>query len=57
MDNKHIFRGKTEAEYQAYVEKILQQCVNHCLAVKLTKSEFYVQETIFLVHVVNSSQI
>ena len=33
MDDIRIYGGQTEAEQQAYVEKILQQCVNHGLAV------------------------
>ena len=28
MDDILIYGGQTEAEHQAYVEKILQQCVN-----------------------------
>ena len=52
-----IYRGQTEAEQQACVEKILQQSVNHKLAVDLTKSEFHVHETISLGHIVNGSQV
>ena len=57
MDDILIYVGQTEAEYHAYVEKILQQCVNHVLAVNLTKSEFHVHETIFLGHIVNGRQV
>ena len=57
MDDILIYAGTTEAEDQAFVEKILQQCVNHWLAVNLTKSEFHVHETIFLGHIVNGSQV
>ena len=56
MDDILIYGGKTEARHQAYVEKILQQCVKYELAVNLTKSEFHVYEVIFLGHIVNSSQ-
>ena len=52
-----ISGGQTETEHQACVEKILQQCVNHGLAVNLTKSEFHVHEIIFLGHIVNGSQV
>ena len=57
MDDILIDGGQTEAEHQAYVEQILQQCVNHGLAVNLTKSEFHVHETIFLGHIGNGSQV
>ena len=50
-----IYVAQTEAEHQAYLEKILEQCVNHGLAVNLTKSEFHVHETIFLSYIVNDS--
>ena len=52
-----IYGGTTEAEYQAFVEKVLQQCINHVLAVNLTKSEFHVHETIFRGHIVNGSDV
>ena len=57
MDDILVYGGQTEAEHQAYVEKILQQCVNHGLAVNLTKSEFHVHETIFLGYIGNGSQV
>ena len=52
-----IYGGSTEAEHQAFIKKVLPQCVNHGLAVNLTKSEFHVHETIFLSHIVNGSQV
>ena len=52
-----IDSGTTEAEHEAFVEKILQQCVNHGLAVNLTKCEFYVQEYICLCNIVNGSDL
>ena len=52
-----IYGGTIEAEHQAYVEKVLQQCVKHGVAVNLTKSEFHGHETIFLGHIVNGSQV
>ena len=57
MDDLLIYGETTEAEHRAFVETILQQCVNHGLAVNLTKSEFHVHETIFLGHIVNGSQV
>ena len=57
MDDIHIYRASTEAKHQAFVHKVLQQCVNYGLAVNLTKSEFHVHETIFLYHIVNRSQV
>ena len=52
-----ICGGEIEAEHQAYVKKILQQCVNHELAVNPTTSEFHVHETICVCHMVNGSQV
>ena len=52
LDHILIHSGDTEAEHQAIVEKVLQQCVEHGLAVNLFKSEFHVRETIFLEHVI-----
>ena len=39
------------------MEKILQQCIEHALAVNLLKSKFHVYKTIFLVHVINSQKV
>ena len=52
-----IYGGDTEAEHQAIVEKVLQQCVEHGLAVNLLKSEFHVKESIFLGHVINGQEV
>ena len=57
MDDILIHVAETEAEHQAYVQKNLQQCVAHWLAVNLTKSEFHVHETILLAHIVNGNQV
>ena len=57
LDNILIYGGDTEAEHQAIVEKVLQQCVEHGLAVNLLKSEFHIKETIFLGHVINSQEV
>ena len=54
LDNILIYGGDTKAEHQAIVEKVLQQCAEHGLAVDLLKSEFHVNEIIFLVHVIHS---
>ena len=52
-----ICSSNTASEYQAIVEKVLQQCVDHELAVNLFKSEFHVHETIFLGHVINGQEV
>ena len=52
-----IYGGDTEAEHQAIVEKVLQQCVEHGLAVNVLKSEFHVKESIFLGHVINGQEV
>ena len=52
-----IYSGDTEAVYKAIVEKVLQQSVEHGLAVNLLKSEFHVKETIFLGHVINGQEV
>ena len=57
MDDILIYGGTTEAEHQAVVEKVLQQCVKHELTVNITKSECHVYETISLCHIVNGSQV
>ena len=51
-----IYGGDTKAEHQAIVKKVLQQCVEHRLAVNLLKSEFHVKETIFLGHVIKGQE-
>ena len=57
LNNIVIYSGNTEAEHQAIVEKVLQQCVKHGLAINLFASEFHVKETIFLVHVINGQEV
>ena len=57
LDDILIFSGNTEEEHQAFVEKVLQKCIEHGLAVNLVKSEFHVQETIFLGHIINGQHI
>jgi len=57
LDDILIYRGETEAEHKRLVEKVLQQCVQHGLAVNLLKSEFHVKQTIFLRHIINGQQI
>ena len=52
-----IYGGTTEAEHQAFVEMVLQQCDKHVLGVNPSKSEFHVHETIFVRHMVNGSQV
>ena len=57
LDNILIYGGDTKAEHQTIVEKVQQQCVNHGLAGNLLKSEFNVEETIFLVYVINVQEV
>ena len=57
LDDILIYGGDTEAEHQGIVERVLQQCVEHRLAVNLLKSEIHVKETIFLVHVINGQEV
>ena len=57
LDDILICGGDTEGKYQGIVEKVLQQCVEHVLAVTLLKRESHVKETIFLEHVINSQEV
>jgi len=57
LDDILIFEGKTEEEHQALVEKVLEKCVEHGLAVNLPKSEFHVKQTLFLGHIINGQQV
>jgi len=57
LDDILIYAGKSEEEHQQLVEQVLQQCLKHGLAVKLTKSKFHVQETLFLGHIINKQQV
>ena len=57
MDDIRIFRANIEGEDQTIVVKVLKKYVKHELPVNLTKCELHVHETIFLVHIVNSSQV
>ena len=57
LDDILIYGGDTEAEHQAIVEKVLQQCIEHGLLVNVLKSEFHVKETIFLEQVINGQEV
>jgi len=57
LNNIPIYEGDSEEEHQQLVEQVLQQCIKHCLAVNLNKSEFHVQETLFLRHIINGQQV
>ena len=57
LDDILINGGDTEAEHQGIVEKVLQQYVEHGLAVNLPKSKFHVNETRFLGHVINGQEV
>ena len=56
-DDLLIYAGNTEAEHQAIVEKLLQQCIKHGLGVNLLKLEFHMHETLFLCHVIHSQEV
>jgi len=53
LDDILIFEGETEEEYQALVEKVLEKCIEHEVAVNLSKSEFHIKQTLFLGHIIN----
>ena len=57
MNKILIYGRETEVEHQAYLDKILQQCVDHVFAVDLTKSWFHVHQNIFPRHIINGSQV
>ena len=57
LDYILIYSGDAKAEQQAIVVKVLQQCVEHELAVNLLKSELHVKETIFLGHHINGPEV
>ena len=57
FDNILIYSGNTKPEHQGIVAKIIHQSVKHELAVNLLEREFYIKETIFLVHVINSQEV
>ena len=48
LDDILIYVVHTEEEHQKIVQKVLQLCIDHGLAVNLGKSEFHVYKTIFL---------
>jgi len=53
LDDILIFGVETEEEHQALVEKVLEKCIEHRLAVNLPKSEFHVRQTLFLAYIIN----
>ena len=57
LNDIRIYSGDAEAEHQAIVEKVLQQCVEPGLAVNLLKRKLNVKETIFLVHVIKGQEV
>ena len=57
LDDILIYDGNSEAEQQAIVEKVLQQCFKHGLGVNLLKSKLYVHKTIFLEYIINSQEV
>ena len=57
LDNTLICGGNAEAEHQVIVEKVLQQRIEHRLAVNLPKSKIHAKQTILLVHVINGQDV
>jgi len=57
LDNILINTSGTEEENQASVKQVLEKLMNHDFAVNLSKSEFYVKETVFLGYVINGSEV
>ena len=57
LDYIFIYGGNTKAKHQAVVEKVLQQCVKHGLAVNLLKSEFYIHRPILLRKVIYRQEV
>ena len=57
FDDILIYGRNTENEHQAIVEKVLQQHVEHRLAVNFLKSKFDVKESILLAHVINGEEV
>ena len=57
IDDILIYGGNSEAEHQRIIEKILAKCVEHGLAVNLSKSCFHRNEVTFLGHVINGHEI
>ena len=52
-----IDRVTTEGEHDTFVEKVLQQCAKHWLAVNLSKSQLHVHVSIFPGQIDNGSQV
>ena len=57
LDDIVISGANTESEQQAIVEKVLQQCVKHGLAVNLLQSDFHIKETTVLRHVIKGQEV
>ena len=52
-----IHGGQIESEHQKLVEKVLQRCLDHRLAINFEKSEFHKKEVKFLGYVINGIEI
>jgi len=57
LDDILIYRGDSEEKYQQLVVQVLQQSIEYGLAVNLIKSEFHVQETLFLEHIITGQYV
>ena len=57
LDDILIHTSGTEEKHQASVERVLERLIDHDLAIILSKSKFYVKETVFLRYVINGSEV
>jgi len=57
LDHILIYTSRTEEEHQILVERVLERLMDHDLAINLSKSKFYVKETVFLEFVINRSEV
>ena len=52
LDDILIYGGDMKEEHQTIVEKVLQLCIEHSVAINMGKSEFHVRVTIFLGYII-----
>ena len=54
VNNILIYVNNIKLEHKTIVEKVLQQCIKHKLAINRLKRKCHLHETIFLVHVIKA---
>jgi len=57
LDDILIHTSATEEEDEVSVEQVLERLIDHDLAVKLSKLEFYIKRIVFLEYVINASKV